>query len=106
MLLSEPVSWAHHEVSDWTVLHMIAQRAHLRVLALLPSGQTPADLSQREMEVLNLIAQGKSNSVIAQLLALSIGTVDTYLRRVFEKLDVADRTSAAAKGVSLGLIRV
>ena len=51
------------------------------------------------------MAQGKSNGVIADILSISPGTVDTYLRRIFEKLDVTDRTSAAVKGVSMGLIR-
>jgi DNA-binding CsgD family transcriptional regulator len=61
-------------------------------------------LSARELEILRWVAQGKSNVVIADILQISSGTVDTYLRRVFEKLNVADRTSAAVKGVGLGLI--
>ncbi len=88
-----------------TELHMAGQAAHLRALSLQPiAGQGTYGLSEREVATLRLIAQGKSNSVIAEILGISPGTVDTYLRRIFEKLDVADRTSAAVKGLSLGLI--
>ena len=61
-------------------------------------------LSGREMEILDWVARGKSNSVIAEILNLSAGTVDTYLRRIYDKLDVSDRTSAAVRGVGMGLI--
>lgn len=91
-----------------TELHMAAQAAHLKTFSLL-SRRLKVDshgLSPREVEILRWVAQGKSNSVIADILEISPGTVDTYLRRVFEKLKVTDRTSAAVKGVSLGLIRV
>lgn len=88
-----------------TELHMAGQAAHLRALSLQPlPGQAQYGLSEREVETLRLIAQGKSNSVIAEILGIAPATVDTYLRRIFEKLDVADRTSAAVKGLSLGLI--
>ena len=98
----------HHvfEAANLTELHMAAQAAHLRAFALRPMpGQELDGLSLREVEILRLIAQGKSNSVIAVILGIAPGTVDTYLRRIFDKLGVADRTSAAVKGVSLGLIR-
>jgi DNA-binding CsgD family transcriptional regulator len=92
--------------SKWAELHMLAQAAHLKALELRQRATSPPhELSQREVEILRWVAQGKSNSVIAEILALSPGTVDTYLRRVFDKLDVTDRTSAAVKGVALGLIR-
>jgi DNA-binding NarL/FixJ family response regulator len=42
--------------------------------------------------------------VIAEILAISPGTVDTYMRRIYDKLEVSDRTSAAVKGVGMGLI--
>ncbi|MCW2404603.1 DNA-binding NarL/FixJ family response regulator [Sphingobium sp. B1D7B] len=51
------------------------------------------------------MAKGKSNNVIAKILSVAPGTVDTYLRRVFNKLGVADRTTAAVKGVGMGLIQ-
>lgn len=89
----------------WPLLHMIAQRAHLRAFSLSGQEPPPQSLSEREVEILRFVAQGKSNGVIADILSIAAGTVDTYLRRIFEKLDVADRTSAAVKGVSMGLIR-
>jgi DNA-binding CsgD family transcriptional regulator len=87
-------------------LQTICQAIHSKNLSLLPGHViAPARaLSERELEILRWVAEGKSNSVIAEILAISIGTVDTYMRRLFEKLDVTDRTSAAVKGVSIGLI--
>ena len=91
---------------NWSELQALAQLVHLRCIALRPDRPVEIDnpLSARELEILRWVAQGKSNVVIADILQISSGTVDTYLRRVFEKLNVADRTSAAVKGVGLGLI--
>jgi len=94
------------EQANVVALQMVAQAAHLKAFSMRtvePAGGH--GLSPREVEILRWVAQGKSNGVIAEILEISIGTVDTYLRRLFEKLEVADRTSAAVKGVSMGLIR-
>ena len=86
-------------------MHMVAQATHMRLCQLLPDkGQLEKPLSARELEILDWVARGKSNSVIADILSLSGATVDTYLRRIYEKLDVSDRTSAAVVGVGMGLI--
>lgn len=87
------------------LLHFAAQAAHLQICAMFAE-ETPADrhLSAREKEILDWVARGKSNGVIAEILDISPGTVDTYMRRIYEKLDVSDRTSAAVKGVGMGLI--
>jgi DNA-binding CsgD family transcriptional regulator len=86
-------------------MHMLAQAAHLRICALTDAGLSPERiLSAREREILEWVARGKSNGVIAEILGLSIGTVDTYLRRTYDKLGVSDRTSAAVRGVGMGLI--
>jgi DNA-binding CsgD family transcriptional regulator len=61
-------------------------------------------LSNREREVLTWVARGKSNSVIADILGVSDHTVDTLVRRVFAKLAVSDRISAAIKGIGAGLV--
>ncbi len=62
-------------------------------------------LSERETEVLKWMGQSKSNGDIATILTISIGTVDTYVRRIFAKLGTNDRIAAVLKGVRLGLIR-
>lgn len=64
----------------------------------------PSPLSPRETEVLSWVAKGKSNAVIATILGVSDHTVDTLVRRVFQKLEVGDRITAAIKGVGLGLV--
>lgn len=91
---------------DLRELQLAAQLAHLRYCKLVPlvtAGETP--LTDREREVLEWISKGKSNSVIADILGISIHTVDTHVRRIFRKLDVNDRTTAAVKGLGSGLVQ-
>lgn len=88
-------------------LQCAAQIAHLRYCAI--SGEqdrAKVDLSPRELEVLRWIARGKSNSVIAEILGISRHTVDTMTRRMFDKLDVNDRTTAAVRGLGSGLLQL
>ncbi len=61
-------------------------------------------LSNREREILKLIAQGCSNQEIAHQLYLSLGTVKSYVRMILNKLSVDDRVQAAAIAVRQGLI--
>ena len=63
-------------------------------------------LSDREMEVLRLIAQGFSNGDIAERLFLSEGTVRNYTRGIFSKLGVSARTQAAITAIKFGLIKI
>jgi LuxR family transcriptional regulator/LuxR family quorum-sensing system transcriptional regulator CciR len=82
-------------------LHSAAQMGHLeycrRVAA--PAFHANRILSPREREVLDWVARGKTNAAIAQIMGLSVHTVGTHLRRIFAKLGVSDRTSAALHGV-------
>lgn len=61
-------------------------------------------LSKRELEVLQLMAEGCSNQEIALRLFVSLNTVKTHSSRVFEKLDVKRRTQAIEKAKRLSLI--
>lgn len=63
-------------------------------------------LSGRERQILELVAQGESNKIIADRLGMSESSVRTYLMRVFEKLDVEDRTEAVVQALRRGLIRL
>lgn len=57
------------------------------------------DLSQREIEVVRLLAEGRSNRAIAEALYLSEATVKTHLVRVYRKLSVDNRAAAVHRGL-------
>jgi len=61
-------------------------------------------LSPRELEVLRLVAAGRSNPEIARSLFIGEATVKTHLLHVFEKLEVNDRTRAATRAMELGVL--
>jgi DNA-binding NarL/FixJ family response regulator len=62
--------------------------------------------SEREIEVLTLVARGLTNRAIGRQLAISEATVKTHLVHLFSKLDVTDRTAAVTVAVERGLIRL
>jgi len=62
-------------------------------------------LSERELEILRLVANGLSNAEIASQLFLSKGTVRNYVSTILNKLDVADRTQAAVLALRHGLVQ-
>ncbi|HYD89978.1 MAG TPA: response regulator transcription factor [Flavobacterium sp.] len=61
-------------------------------------------LSRRELEVLQHMAEGLSNSEIAEKLFVSLNTVKTHTSKIFEKLDVKRRTQAVEKAKRIGII--
>jgi DNA-binding NarL/FixJ family response regulator len=63
----------------------------------------PGGLTEREVEVLRLVAEGRSNHDIARALVLSQKTVERHLSNIFTKLDVPSRTAAAAYAHEHGL---
>lgn len=75
-----------------------------------PSGPPPQDaarpLSQRETEILQLIAKGVSNTEAAQALGLSKATIRTHLEHIYAKLEVTNRVEAVTEGIRKGLISV
>jgi DNA-binding CsgD family transcriptional regulator len=63
------------------------------------------DLSEREREILRLVASGASNKQIAHALTISTNTVKVHLRNIFTKIEVGSRTEAAMYAVRAGLVR-
>ena len=61
-------------------------------------------LTARENEVLQLVAEGKTNKGIAMLLHISPGTAKVHVERILGKLGAADRTEAVVRALQLGLI--
>jgi DNA-binding CsgD family transcriptional regulator len=66
---------------------------------------SPADLSEREIEILKMVATGASNKEIAQSLHISANTVKVHLRNVFAKIDVSSRTEATMWAVRQGFVQ-
>jgi DNA-binding NarL/FixJ family response regulator len=83
------------------VLHPEAQAALMRQASAPPS--PIQSLTEREIDVLKLIAQGQSNREIADTLYLTEGTVKGYVSTILSKLNVQDRTQAALLAVKNGL---
>ena len=79
------------------VIHRLAAPAHEQAAGI---GQ----LTDRELEILHLIADGLSNATIAERLVISQGTVKTHVSSILNKLNLADRTQAAALAWQQGLV--
>ncbi|HVV02232.1 MAG TPA: response regulator transcription factor [Verrucomicrobiae bacterium] len=75
----------------------IARKVTLSFQKAGPSQQSAENLSQREQEVLDCLSQGFLYKEIAEKLGISYETVHTYIRRIYEKLQVRTRTEAVAK---------
>jgi LuxR family maltose regulon positive regulatory protein len=61
-------------------------------------------LSTRELEVLRLMAEGRSNQAVAETLVISVGTVKSHINRILGKLDARNRTEAVARAHTLQLL--
>lgn len=84
-------------------LHPEAQRRLMQQVIAPPSPTLLSALTDREMDVLRQIAQGRSNKEIAANLYLTEGTVKGYVSAILSKLQVADRTQAALYAVKHGV---
>ena len=92
--------------SGESVLHPKIIAKLLRRATMAPVGEHKASglLSERESEVLKLVALGMSNKEIAARLFLSQRTVKAHLTNIFNKLNVASRSEAIVKGLQWGLV--
>ncbi len=84
----------------------VALRVIKTFRSLTPDESTPyIMLTEREMEVLKLIAKGYSNERIAEQLVISLGTVKGHVSNILSKLHLVDRTQAAAYAWQEGIVR-
>lgn len=81
------------------LLNQLARRSRT-----VPEARAAAVLSERECEVLALVVEGLTNREIGQELGIARNTVKNHLRSIFTKLDVKNRTEAAAYAVGHGLV--
>ncbi|AFZ29686.1 two component transcriptional regulator, LuxR family [Gloeocapsa sp. PCC 7428] len=90
--VAEPVT-----VDSKTVAINAADAEYDQMIAAYP-------LTERELEVLQLIVEGCSNAVIAEKLYITVGTVKTHVRNILNKLCADDRTQAAVRALRSGLV--
>ncbi len=85
----------------------VARKVFAEFARLAPAAkpaELPEPLSEREREILRLLADGLSNKEIAYKLSLAEGTVKNYVTNVLAKIDARDRTQAALRARDLGLL--
>ena len=94
----------NQEIAMELLTRLIEERQQKKVSA--PKLSLPKPLSSREVEVLELLAHGKSNRQVAADLSISIGTVKNHVHHILEKLGVSDRAHAAILALEHDLISV
>ena len=72
----------------------------------IPPGEVVSVLTDRELEILQIIAKGLSNNEAAKVLGLSKATIRTHLEHIYEKLDVTNRVEAVTEGIRQGIINI
>jgi LuxR family maltose regulon positive regulatory protein len=85
------------------ILAVVGRRTPPDQVLGLESGE---HLSQREREVLRLMAQGASNQMIAEQLVITVGTVKSHINHILMKLEASNRTEAVARARQLGLLEI
>jgi DNA-binding NarL/FixJ family response regulator len=103
LLQAELVRAVHAAARGVPTLDARAQQSLMRQLTDAPATSPFAVLTERERDVLRLIADGRSNKEIAATLFLSHGTVKGYVSAILPKLGVGDRTQAALFATKHGL---
>ena len=92
-------------LTERRLIQSLGQIVHLRFCELQPPDPV-VPLTARELNVIRWAAAGRSNGEIGELLGITRHTVDAHLRRIYSKLGVNDRVTAAIKATTLGLVAV
>lgn len=82
----------------------LSPKAAARLMREVRAPESPETLTERETEVLRLLAEGKANKEIAQALTIGEKTVKTHVSSILGKLNVTSRTQAALYAVRIGLV--
>ena len=83
---------------------VVAEFARLKPASATSAESLPEPLSTREVEILQVLAQGRTNKEIAEYLHLAEGTVKNYVTSILQKIGVRDRTQAVLRARELGIL--
>lgn len=101
LLLALKAAYTGSAYLDPQIAHLVLGRSR-KLYA--PGSEPAADLTERELDVLRRISDGKNNKEIASELGLSVGTVKNHVQEILVKLSASDRTQAAVRAVRSGLL--
>jgi class 3 adenylate cyclase/DNA-binding NarL/FixJ family response regulator len=102
----ELVNQARTTANSMGMVNLLTKLERLESDSVIKNGDQDSGLTPRELEVLQLIAQGKSNKLIAAELSRSLPTIATHVRAILNKTHTANRTEAAAFAADHDLFRV
>jgi len=88
-----------HAIEATLATDLLARMAHESSMTARPEPLTP-----RELEILDLISEGRTNREIASRLIVAVGTVKVHVEHILYKLGVSGRTEAAVRAVELGIV--
>jgi DNA-binding NarL/FixJ family response regulator len=83
---------------------VVSEFARLKPAPPITAESLPEPLSEREIEILKVLAQGHTNKEIAEHLHLAEGTVKNYVTSILQKIGARDRTQAALRARELGIL--
>jgi DNA-binding NarL/FixJ family response regulator len=84
--------------------HLSLPQEYEFILKKLGKTESPAELSKREIEILRLIAQEKTTTEISKELFISVSTVETHRKNLFQKLNVTNLAGLIRQGIHLGYL--
>ena len=94
--------WIHPHIAS--VVTNIGKKDFSELNNICDSKEVPFDLTERELEVLELVVEGKSNTEIADIMQISPHTAKAHVCNILEKMSVSDRVQAAVKAVKNRLV--
>lgn len=96
--------WISNQIAEKVLRNLCGVKISKNTLTNDKNRPYTVPLSERELEVLQLIVDGKSNQEIASVLYLSLATAKSHVRSILNKLCVDDRTQAAVKAMREGIV--
>jgi DNA-binding NarL/FixJ family response regulator len=96
--------WASGQAMTLEQLQALSEPETPATVVQMVAQSYPAELTEREVEVLRLIAQGLSDAQVAEQLVISPRTVNSHLRTIYSKIEVTSRTAAAHFAYEHGLV--